>query len=104
MMARRIVWAEAARAEFQGQLDYIHVRTPQGVVTILRKVGAAVSLLAERPHGRPGRIAETYEKSVSGLPYVAAYELDDATPGDPVLVVLRIIHTARDWPPEEWPK
>ena len=103
-MARRIVWAETARTEFQGLLDYIHGRNPQGVAAILRKVGAAVSLLAERPHGRPGRVAGTYEKSVSGLPYVVAYELDDTTPGDPAVVVLRVIHTARDWPSGEWPK
>jgi len=82
-MARRIVWAE-----FQGQLDDIHGRNPQGVATLLRKIGAAVSLLAERPQGRPGRVAGTYEKSVPGLPSVVAYELDDTTPDDPALVVL----------------
>jgi toxin ParE1/3/4 len=103
-MARRIVWAEKALAEFQGMLDYIHRRNPQGIATILRKVGTTVSLLAERPHGRPGRVAGTYEKSVSGLSYVVAYELDDSTPDDPALVVLRVIHTARDWPSGEWPK
>ncbi len=97
-MARRIVWAITARTEFQGLLDYVHGRNPQGVGTILRKVSAAVSLLAERPHGRPGRVAGTYEKTVSGLPYVVAYELDDTAPDDPALVVLRIIHTARNWP------
>ena len=103
-MARRIVWAETALAEFQGLLDYIHGRHPQSVVPILQKVEAAVLLLAERPHGRPGRVAGTYEKSVSGLPYVVAYELDDTTPDAPTLVVLRVIHTARDWPSGEWPK
>ena len=103
-MARRIVWAETARAEFQGMLDYVHERNPQGVATILRKVGAAVSLLAERPHGRQGRVAGTYEKSISGLSYVVAYELDDTIPNDPALVVLRIIHTARNWPSGEWPE
>ena len=103
-MARRIIWAVTARLEFEGLLDYVHGRSPQGVGTILRKVGEAVSLLAERPHGRPGRVAGTYEKTVSGLPYVVAYELDDTAPDDPALVVLRIIHTARNWPSEKWPE
>lgn len=102
-MARRIVWAITARAEFQSLLDYVQERSPQGVGTILRKVGAAVELLAERPHGRPGRVAGTYEKTVPGLHYVVAYELDDTIPNDPTLVVLRIIHTARNWPSGEWP-
>ena len=103
-MVRRIVWAETARTGFQGLLDYIHGRNPQGVAALLRKVGAAVSLLGEQPHGRPGRVAGTYEKSVPGLPYVVAYELDDTSPDDPALVVLRIIHTARNWPSDAWPE
>ena len=35
------------------------------------------------PKGRPGRVAGTYEKTVSGLPYVIAYELDDTVPDAP---------------------
>ena len=103
-MARRIVWAITARTEFQGLLDYVHGRNPQGVGTILRKVSAAVSLLAERPHGRPGRVAGPYEKPVSGLPYVVAYELDDTVADDPALAVLRIIHTARESLSGQWPE
>ena len=103
-MARKVIWAPIARAEFQGLLDYAQERNPQGVSTILRKVGAAVALLAERPHGRQGRVAGTYEKTISGLPYVIAYELDNSDPEAPALWVLRIIHTARDWPSGEWPE
>ena len=102
-MMRRIVWADTARAEFQGLLDYVNERNPQGVATIIRNVGQAVELLADRPHGRQGRVTGTYEKSVSGIPYVIAYELDDTAPAASVLVILRIIHTARNWQPESWP-
>ena len=93
-----------ARAEFEGLLDHVHGRNPQGARTILRTVGAAVSLSAERPHGRPGRVAGTYEKTASGLPYVVAYELDDTVADDPALAVLRIIHTARESLSGQWPE
>jgi plasmid stabilization system protein ParE len=53
--------------------------------------------------GRPGRVAGTYEKSVTGLRYIIAYALTRR--GDREIVsILRVIHTARDWPDEEWPR
>ena len=44
-------------------------------------------------------------KSVTGQPYIIAYGFapsDDG--GEEVLVVLRVVHTARDWPPGRWPR
>jgi len=55
--------------------------------------------------GRPGRIAGTYEKSVIGQPYIIAYALlprDDGQADD--ILILRVIHTSRDWPPGRWPR
>ena len=66
----------------------------------LRGTGAA---LGEMATGRPGRVAGTYEKSVTGLRYIIAYALTRR--GDREIVsILRVIHTARDWPDEEWPR
>lgn len=44
----------------------------------------------------------TCEKSVPGLPYIIAYErlTRDA---EEVVAILHVIHTARNWPPGEWP-
>lgn len=53
-------------------------------------------MLAKKLTGRPGRVTGTWEKSVAGLPYVLAYTVT-AEESEETLVVLRVIHTARDW-------
>ncbi len=52
--------------------------------------------------GRPGRVTGTYEKPISRLPYIIAYELRPIG-GRESVVILHVVHTSRDWPPEEWP-
>jgi plasmid stabilization system protein ParE len=44
----------------------------------------------------------TWEKSVAGLPYVMAYTIRMQKAAE-TLVVLRVIHTARDWQARTWP-
>ena len=65
---------------------------------VVRRVRASCAPLVPIPTGRPGRVPGTYEKSIAGLPYVAAY----ARQGEDV-VVLRLVHTARNWPSGRWP-
>ncbi|WOE74558.1 type II toxin-antitoxin system RelE/ParE family toxin [Alterisphingorhabdus coralli] len=98
---RRVVWSQAALADMRDQLHYIAAEDPeaaQRVVSALRETGNA---LAEFATGHPGRVAGTYEKSVRGLPYIIAYALSD---DDRTLSILRVIHSARDWQPEDWPE
>ncbi len=52
--------------------------------------------------GHPGRVAGTYEKSVGGSPYIIVYAID-RTDAAEVVVVLHVIHTARDWRAGAWP-
>ena len=52
--------------------------------------------------GRPGRVGGSSEKSLARLPYIIAYELRDME-GRESVVIVRVIHTSRDWPAEEWP-
>jgi plasmid stabilization system protein ParE len=54
--------------------------------------------------GRPGRVTGTYEEVGDG---VALHHRLRALRwrGDREIVsILRVIHTARDWPNEEWPR
>jgi len=54
--------------------------------------------------GRPGRVTGTYEEVGDG---VALHHCLRALRwrGDREIVsILRVIHTARDWPNEEWPR
>ena len=103
---RRVIWSPRGLALYERDvLDYLANHGE----TVLRRVRGdierTVELLAQRPIGRPGRMAGTYEKLVAGQPYVIAYALvprDDG--GEDDIVILRVVHTARDWPAGRWPR
>jgi plasmid stabilization system protein ParE len=40
---------------------------------------------------------------VTGLPYILVYTLHTYLDIGEAVVVLRVIHTSRDWPNAEWP-
>jgi toxin ParE1/3/4 len=48
-------------------------------------------------------VRDTFEKSIVGLPYIVAFAVE-VHDGVERIVVLRVIHTARHWPPGQWPK
>jgi plasmid stabilization system protein ParE len=100
---RRLVWSHHARDEFRRIITYIAEDNPRTAESVASRIEATLERLAEMPTGRQGRVSGTYEKVVTGLPYIIAYALND-TPGGADLVVLHIIHGARDWPEGEWPE
>lgn len=99
---RRIVWSQDAVDEFDALVGYIAGDSPSAALNVADRIEDAVIKLASTPTGRRGRVAGTYEKVVSGLPYIVAYALE-ASPGGDAIVVLRIIHGARDWREGQWP-
>lgn len=66
------------------------------------RVRDTAAALGEMATGRPGRVIGTYEKSIDRLPYVIAYALMSHGDRESVMI-LRVIHTAREWTAEEWP-
>lgn len=100
---RRIVWADSGLEEFSSVVGYIARDNPVAALSVADRLEAAVCALAALPVGRKGRVAGTYEKVVSGLPYIIAYALSDDPPEGGTLTVLRVIHGARDWPEGSWP-
>ena len=70
----------------------------------MREILWSEDALAHMSTGRPGRGAGAYEKVVSGIPYIVAYAIDAAPGGRDSSTVLRIIHTARNWPEGGWPQ
>ena len=99
-MTRRVEWAEAALTDLRAQIAYIAHDNPDAAARVakaIRKTGEDLGAFAT---GHPGRVNSTYEKSVRGLPYIMAYALTDA---DSAVSILRVIHSARDWPDEAWP-
>ena len=101
-MTRRVRWSRTALDETKAEVGWIARENPAAARRVARSIRAAGDALADFATGHPGRVANTYEKSLGGLPYVIAYAID-RTGATEVVVVLHVIHTARDWREGEWP-
>ncbi|RWN00092.1 MAG: type II toxin-antitoxin system RelE/ParE family toxin [Mesorhizobium sp.] len=83
-------------------MAFIAPDNPAAARRLADRIRDAGRSLGEMATGRPGRVTGTYEKPISRLPYIIAYELRPIA-GRESVVILYVIHTSRDWPPEEWP-
>ncbi len=101
-MTRSIVWTRAALDDLKAQVTHIALDNPAAARHVAERIRAAGDNLSDFATGSPGRVNGTYEKSVSGLPMIIAYAIERQGSGE-VIVVLRVIHTARDWRVGEWP-
>lgn len=102
---RRVIWSPRGLALYERDvLDHLARQGPGALQRVRGEFERAVEGLAIRATGRPGRIAGTYEKSVTGQPYIIAYGFERRDDGEDDLVILRVVHTARDWPPGRWPR
>lgn len=103
---RRVLWSPLGLALYEREvLDYLETQGEGAMRRVRGDIDRAIQVLAQRPIGRPGRISGTYEKSVAGQPYIIAYTLlprDDGEADD--ILIMRIVHTSRDWPPGGWPR
>ncbi|WP_414832523.1 type II toxin-antitoxin system RelE/ParE family toxin [Afifella sp. YEN Y35] len=101
-MKRPVTWSRTALDDIKEQVRYIARDNPTAATRVAERIEDAGKALGQMATGRPGRVTGTYEKSVPRLPYVIAYELREAA-GLESIVILRIIHTSRNWQVEEWP-
>lgn len=103
-MKRPVQWTRAALEDLEDQVRFFIAKdnphAARRVALRMREAGAALGAMAT---GKPGRVTGTYEKIVPRLPYIMAYALFQQA-GRESVVILRVIHTSRDWPPEEWPQ
>lgn len=103
-MKRRVVWSRDALEE----LKQIGRHIARDNLPAARRVAAAIrnagDALGERAIGRKGRVTGTYEKSVTGIPYIIAYAIGARPEGGEDVFILRVIHTARQWDADTWPK
>lgn len=102
-MKRPVLWSRAALDDLKAQVAYIAAENPAAAQAVADGIKAAAVALSQMPTGRPGRVTETYEKSVPRLPYIIAYAIV-SSPAREAIALLRVIHTARDWPAGGWPK
>ena len=100
---RDVVWSEAALDDTDVLSAHIAADNSAAAHKVLDRIESAADGLGRLPSGRKGRVQGTYEKSVVGLPYVIAYALRVLPSGAEQIVILRVIHTARDWPKVQWP-
>jgi toxin ParE1/3/4 len=90
----RVKWTRTASHDLNFVADYIGRDNPGAAVETVLKIVRQVGILAEHPGmGRPGRVEDTRELVVTGLPYAVPYihERDTVT-------VLRVLHGAMKWP------
>jgi len=89
--------------DLKAQVAHIAADNPGAARRVADRIRATCEALGAMATGRPGRVSGTYEKSVTRLPYVVVYALTRKG-GREVVSILRVIHTARDWPDGEWPR
>jgi toxin ParE1/3/4 len=99
-----VFWSEVALDDLDSTIGYIAADNPGAALKVLDRIDAAGESLGQAATGRRGRVAGTYEKSVRGLPYIIAYAIQQLPSGRDRIVILRVIHAARNWPAGEWPK
>jgi plasmid stabilization system protein ParE len=99
---RKVVWTRLALNNLIDQVTFIKWDDPVAANNVKVRIRAAAAKLGEIPTGRPGRFSGTYEKSVSDLPYILAYAIKKRGSIE-TIVILRVIHTSRDWQPGTWP-
>ncbi|MDX8524612.1 type II toxin-antitoxin system RelE/ParE family toxin [Mesorhizobium sp. MSK_1335] len=101
-MKRFVAWSRDALNDIKQQVDFIALNNPAAARRLADRIREAGQRLGDMATGRPGRVTGTYEKPIGRLPYIVAYALRPIA-GRESVVILHVIHTSRDWPPEEWP-
>ena len=101
-MKHPVVWSRAALGDMKAQVAFIARENSAAARRVGERIRATGSALKEFATGHSGRVAGTYEKPVGGLPYIIAYEIE-LIDGTEMIMVLHVIHGARDWREGEWP-
>lgn len=81
---------------------YISKESPDAALRVGSAITETAAKLGLNLTGRPGRLVRVFEKSVPKLPYIIAYEIVEKRDTETVNI-LRVIHTARNWPSGGWP-
>jgi toxin ParE1/3/4 len=90
----RLRWTRAASRDLERIETFISRDDPDAAIRVVLRVIDQVELLLEHAAlGRPGRVDETRELTIVGLPYVVAYSVRRHE-----IIVLRVLHGAMKWP------
>ena len=100
-MSRSVQWSRDALDDLKAQVDYIARENPLAARRVADHIRDTATALGAHATGRPGRVSGSYEKLVNRLPYIIVYVL---APDTDAILILRVIHTARDWPSKVRPE
>lgn len=90
-------FSEDAEADLGAIFDYIAERNPTAALRVMDAISASIRQLESFPLlGRPGRVTGIREMVTPGWPYIVLYSLPDEYHID----IERVLHGARQWPPE----
>ena len=89
-----LVWLEEAVNDLKEMGQFIAMDNPVAAYEVLVRIKAAVDSLEQIPHlGRPGRVSNTRELVVAGLPYIVPYTIKKNQ-----IRILAVMHSSRKWP------
>jgi toxin ParE1/3/4 len=89
-----IRWTEHASVDVVGIARWIAAEDSAAAERVADAIFAAVTRLEEFPlSGRAGRVPDTRELVVHGLPYLIVYRVET-----PSVAILRVLHGAMQWP------
>lgn len=93
----KVRWTGKAEGDLTAQCDHVASEDPVLADRIGSEALMRVGGLADHPYrGRSGRVEGTRELPLPGLPWIAVYAIKDDT-----VVILRLLHGAQSWPPED---
>jgi len=95
---KHLKWELEARADLAFIARYFADKDPKVATLLIDRIETAAAQLARRDTGRPGRTPKLREKSVARTSYIIAYRSFARR-----IVILRVIHTAQNWPPGQLP-
>jgi plasmid stabilization system protein ParE len=96
---RNVKWAKDALLDLENIVGFIARDNPLNATAVRLRVEQTATQLGKRPIGRPSRMQSVFEKSVLKTQLIIAYSLTNED-----VVILRIIHSAQNWTPQNFPK
>ncbi len=91
----KLRYTAQARAHIAAIYQYISDRNPRAATEVVARIRFAAERLKEFPRiGHVGRVPDTYEWVVRGLPYVIVYDI--STGNEDEIIILGVFHGAQD--------
>lgn len=93
----QIKWLRSAFNDLESISDYIALDNPTAALAMIDTIERMTDGLAEHPQrGRDGRLPGTRELVIPGTAYISVYRLKSDR-----VEILRVLHSAQNWPPTE---